>query len=159
MSSSVRVAGNSVTDQEEFSSKWAAAPYVERGLTQYMRLDICNIGGFTEAMKVAGLCEQHYIDVMPHNPLGPVCTAATMHFSAAIPNLSWVETRQAPTESLGFHDESLFPKQVEMNGPSYIVNEEPGLGIEVDEEALRGSPAAEYEAPHLYRADGSVTNW
>ena len=144
---------------EEFSSKWAAAPYLERGLTQYMRLDICNIGGFTEAMKVAGWCEQHYIDLMPHNPLGPICTAATMHLSAAVANLSWVETRQAPTESLGFHDMKLFPTQTEMQGPVYLVNDRPGLGVEVDEDAFRQSTPVDYEPPHLHHPDGSVTNW
>ena len=56
---------------EEFSSKWAFLPYVERGLTNFARVDVCNVGGLTEAMKVAGWCEAHYIDMMPHNPLGP----------------------------------------------------------------------------------------
>lgn len=144
---------------EEFSSKWAAAPYIERGLTQYMRLDLCNIGGFTEALKVAGWCERHYIDLMPHNPLGPICTAATVHLGAVVPNWSWVETRQAPTESLGFHDAALFPEQVEMRGPVYVVNERPGLGVTVDEDALRAATPLDWEAPHLVRADGSVTNW
>jgi len=144
---------------EEFSSKWAAAPYIERGLTQYLRLDLCNIGGFTEAMKVAGWCERHYIDLMPHNPLGPVCTAASVHLGAAVPNFSWLETRQAPTESLGFHDETIFPRQVRMRGAVYVVDDAPGLGIEVDEQALRASPPLDYEPPHLVRADGSVTNW
>jgi len=144
---------------EEFSSKWAAAPYIERGLTQYMRLDLCNIGGFTEAMKVAGWCERHYIDLMPHNPLGPVCTAASVHLGAAVPNFSWLETRQAPTEALGFHDETLFPGQVEMQGAVYVVDDRPGLGVTVDEAALRASPPVDWEAPHLMRADGSVTNW
>lgn len=144
---------------EEFSSKWAAAPYIEQGLTQYMRLDICNIGGFTEALKVAGWCERHYIDLMPHNPLGPVCTAATMHLGASVPNLSWVETRQAPTENLGFHDETIFTEQVKMDGPHYLVNDLPGLGIVVDETALRASKPLDYEPPHLSHPDGSVTNW
>lgn len=144
---------------EEFSSKWAAAPYIEKGLTQYMRLDICNIGGFTEAMKVAGWCERHYVDLMPHNPLGPICTAATIHLGAAVPNWSWVETRQAPTESLGFHDPKLFPVQVELEGPVYIVPDAPGLGVEVDEVAIRASQADHVEPPHLTRPDGSVTNW
>ena len=61
---------------EEFSSKWQFLPYIERGITNYARLDICNVGGFTEAMKVAGWAEAHYIDLMPHNPLGPICAAA-----------------------------------------------------------------------------------
>lgn len=145
---------------EEFASKWQAGPFIEQGLTQFMRLDICNIGGFTEAMKVAGWSERHYIDLMPHNPLGPVCTAATAHMSAAVPNLAWVETRQAPTEQLGFHDKSLFPAQVELDGPDYVIPDRPGLGIEVNETAIRAAANAEIvECPHLQRPDGSVTNW
>ena len=58
---------------EEFSSKWVFLPYLERGITNFARLDVCNVGGLTESMKVAGLAEAHYIDLMPHNPLGPIC--------------------------------------------------------------------------------------
>ncbi|WP_261195053.1 mandelate racemase/muconate lactonizing enzyme family protein [Pseudoruegeria sp. SHC-113] len=144
---------------EEFASKWQAAPYIEQGLTQYMRLDICNIGGFTEAMKIAGWCERHYIDLMPHNPLGPVCTAASVHMSAAVPNFSWLETRQSPVESLGFHDPHLFPTQVSLEGPVYRVPDGPGLGVEVNEAAIRASVPEHAECPHLVRPDGSVTNW
>ena len=144
---------------EEFASKWEAAPYLEEGLTQYMRLDICNIGGFTEAMKVAGWCEQHYIDLMPHNPLGPVCTAATVHMAAAVPNFSWAETRQGPTEDLGFHDPELFPVQIPLDGITYKVPDRPGLGVEVNEDKIRAARPTHVEPPHLMRPDGSVTNW
>jgi len=144
---------------EEFSSKWQAAPFIEQGLTQYMRLDICNIGGFTEAMKVAGWSERFYIDLMPHNPLGPICTAATVHMSAAVPNFSWLETRQSPVEDLGFHDPEIFPVQVELDGPVYPVPDTPGLGVEVDETAITNQRPVHVEAPHLRRSDGSVTNW
>ena len=145
---------------EEFASKWQAAPYIEEQLTQFMRIDICNIGGLTEAMKVAGWCERHYIDLMPHNPLGPVCTAATAHLAAAVPNFAWVETRQSPMEALGFHDPALFPKQVRLDGADYVLTEAPGLGVEVDEAAIRAAGEPEHvEVPHLSRPDGSVTNW
>ena len=73
---------------EEFSSKWAFVPYIERGLTNFARIDICNVGGFTEGMKVAGWSEAHYIDMMPHNPLGPISTAAHIHFGAAVSNFA-----------------------------------------------------------------------
>lgn len=144
---------------EEFASKWQAAPFIEQGLTQYVRLDICNVGGFTEAMKIAGLSERHYIDLMPHNPLGPVCTAASVHLCAAVPNLSWLETRQSPVENLGFHDRTQFPVQVELDGPVYRVPNLPGLGVEVDEAAVRASKPRHVECPHLCKPDGSVTNW
>ena len=77
---------------EEFASKWQFLPYLERGITQFARIDVCNVGGLTESMKVASLAESHYIDLMPHNPLGPICTAATVHLAAAVPNFAWLET-------------------------------------------------------------------
>lgn len=144
---------------EEFSSKWEAARFLDAGMTQYMRLDISNIGGFTEAMKVAAMCERHYVDLMPHNPLGPVCTAASVHMSAAVANFSWLENRHSPAETLGYHDPDLFPSQIEMRGPDYVVPDAPGLGVEVDEARLAETGEEHVECPHLRRPDGSVTNW
>lgn len=144
---------------EEFSSKWAALPYVEKELTQYLRVDVCNIGGFSEAMKAAAMAEAHYIDVMPHNPLGPVCTAASNHFAAALPNFSLMETHQGPFCSFGFHDPTLFPLQHKLDGTAFVLPDTPGLGVEVNEAAFRQSTPVAAEAPHLSKADGSVTNW
>ncbi|MCP8940776.1 mandelate racemase/muconate lactonizing enzyme family protein [Alsobacter sp. SYSU M60028] len=144
---------------EEFASKWQFLPYIEQGLHQFNRLDICNVGGFTEAMKVAGWSEAHYVDLMPHNPLGPVCTAASVHFSAAVPNFSWLECRAAPTENLGFDDRDFFPVQMVLDGADYIVPDTPGLGVEVDEALLARQDFKFWEAPHLRRRDGSFTNW
>jgi len=144
---------------EEFSSKWQAAPYIESNLTQYLRIDISNIGGFTEAMKVIGWAEMHYIDLMPHNPLGAICTAATVHMSAATALFSYTETHQLPNCPLGFHHPDIFPLQHQLAGDGYPVLDAPGLGIEVNEEALRKSEALNWNPPFLRRRDGSLTNW
>jgi galactonate dehydratase len=145
---------------EEFSSKWQFVPYIEADLHQYNRLDICNVGGFTEAMKVAGWSEAHYVDMMPHNPLGPICTAATVHFAAAVPNFAWLETRASPAEThLGFDDSSIFPVGPRLVEAHYPVSDAPGLGVEVDEARVKQMAFAYSEAPHLRRRDGSVTNW
>ncbi len=144
---------------EEFPSKWQFLPYVERGITQFARLDICNVGGFTEALKVAAMCEAHYIDLMPHNPLGPICTAASVHLGAAVPNFAWLEARVSPTEDLGFDDRGLFPVQLELEGDRFPVPEGPGLGVEFNEEAAAAQRFEFWEAPHLRRRDGSYTNW
>lgn len=144
---------------EEFSSKWAFAPYLERGITDFARIDVCNVGGLTESMKVAGSAESHYIDVMPHNPLGPICAAATVHLSAAISNFAWMEVRASPAERRDTGDSSVFPMQVVQDGPRLIVPDGPGLGVEVDERALGRDEFRFWEAPKLRRKDGSVTNW
>jgi len=144
---------------EEFSSKWQFLPYVERDLMQFCRVDICNVGGFTEAMKVAGWCEAHYVDLMPHAPLGAVCTAASVHLGAAVPNFAWLECRASPTEQLGFGDPAIYPQQTRMHGPFYVVTDDPGLGVEVNEDLLSQAPFEYTEPPHLRRDDGSFTNW
>jgi len=144
---------------EEFASKWAFLPYLERGIANFARIDVCNVGGLTEAMKVAGLAEAHYIDLMPHNPLGPICTAATIHLAAAVPNLSWMEVRTSPTETLNFYDNELFPIRPRLDGNRFPVVDTPGLGIEVNEELAQRQTFKFWEAPHLVRRDGSYTNW
>lgn len=143
---------------EEFASKWQFAPYIERGITNFARLDLCNVGGFTEAMKVAGMAETHYIDLMPHNPLGPICTAATVHLAAAVPNFAWLEHRVSPTETLEPNFD-LYPQQLQAEGSRIYVPDTPGLGVDFNEELAKEKPFEFWEAPHPRRLDGSRTNW
>ncbi|GAB2664996.1 mandelate racemase/muconate lactonizing enzyme family protein [Vibrio panuliri] len=146
---------------EEFSSKWQFLPYLERGIFQYNRLDICNVGGFTEAMKIAGWSEAHYVDLLMHNPLGPICTAASVHLAAAIPNFSHVESNISPLGDTVFEYKypDLFPIQPKLKGTHYEIPEIPGLGVDVNEEMLQDYSVADWEAPHTTREDGSVQNW
>jgi galactonate dehydratase len=144
---------------EEFASKWQFLPYIEQGLTNFIRVDVCNVGGLTEAKKVAGWAEAHYVDLMPHNPLGPVCTAATVHLAAAVPNFAWMEVRVSPTEAHSYPDSEVFPLQHMLEGTRFPVPDTPGLGIEVNEEYLKRQAFKFWEAPHLHRRDGSYTNW
>jgi galactonate dehydratase len=144
---------------EEFSSKWQALPFVEQGLTQYMRLDVCNIGGFTEALKVAGWCEAHYIDLLPHNPLGPVCTAASIQFGAVVPNFAWLEYNHSAFRPPPPIQADLFPVGPVLEGTSFAVPRTPGIGIEVNEKLLRSEQVKLWNPPMLHRRDGSHTNW
>ncbi len=144
---------------EEFSSKWQFLPYIERGITNFARIDVCNVGGLTESMKVAGLAEAHYIDLMPHNPLGPICTAATIHLAAAVPNFAWLEVRVSSTESGQAYDEDIFPVQHKLVGDRFPVPDTPGLGVEFNEALAQAQSFKYWEAPHLRRRDGSYTNW
>ncbi len=141
---------------EEFSSKWEFLPFIEEGLLNYARIDVSNVGGFTEAKKVAGWCEAHYIDVMPHNPLGPVCTAASIHFSAAINNFAGLEYRDFIAAA---YPRDLFPTFPEIDGDSFPLPTAPGLGVTFDESVVDQYPFEPWEAPHWQRRDGSYTNW
>ncbi len=144
---------------EEFASKWQFIPYIENDIAQFARIDICNVGGITESMKVAGWCESHYIDMMPHNPLGPICTAASIHYGASVPNFAWLETRESSAENAGFFDDEIIQSSHKMQNAMYVVSDEPGLGIKVNEDYLKNSKFKQWDPPQLERNDGSVTNW
>jgi len=144
---------------EEFASKWQFLPYLEKNLTQFARVDVCNVGGLTEAVKVAAMAEAHYIDLMPHNPLGAICTAATIHLAAACPNFSWLEEINTPAENPGTNDPKFYPVQAKLDGARYIVPNTPGLGVEFNEELALQNEFRPQEIPRLKRKDGSYTNW
>jgi galactonate dehydratase len=141
---------------EEFSSKWAFAPFIEQGLLNYARLDVSNVGGLTEAKKVAGSCEAHYIDVMPHNPLGPVTTAATIHLAASIPNFAQLEYQHRLAAA---YPPDLFPVMPALDGDCFPLPTAPGLGVEFNPQAVADYAFERWEAPHWKRRDGSYTNW
>lgn len=145
---------------EEFTSKWEFRKFIDDDVVQFARIDLANVGGFTEAMKICGWCEAHYIDVMPHNPLGPINTAATLHLSAAIPNFSILEARQHQIHAPLSIDAHIYPHQHVMSGTFFARPDKPGLGVTVDEDALLEESAA-YRYGHqdrLVRPDGSLTN-
>ncbi len=144
---------------EEMSSKWHIQPYIQKNITQFVRLDVCNIGGLTEAKKVASLAEMHYIDLMPHNPLGPICTAATIHLAAACTNVFCLEEINTHAEQSGTNDARFYPVQPVLEGNRYIVPESPGLGVEFNEALAMSTEFEPIEVPRLHRNDGSYTNW
>jgi galactonate dehydratase len=147
---------------EEFASKWQFLPFIEEGLTEFARIDVCNVGGFTEAMKVTGWAEAHYIDIMPHNPLGPVCTAASIHLCAAAANVAWLESRV--DQYADDAPEHRIFRGLPRNRDGYFpVPTAPGLGVvlqdDVEEAPTTGETFRYWNPPSLRRRDGSVTNW
>ncbi len=141
---------------EEFASKWAFLPFIEEGLLNFARVDLSNVGGLSEAKKVAGWCEAHYIDMMPHNPLGPVTTAASIHFAASITNFAQLEYLE---ELADVYPRDLFPVMPELDGDGYPLPTAPGLGVTFNEDAAKDHPYQSWEAPRWHRRDGQHTNW
>jgi galactonate dehydratase len=140
---------------EQFSSKWEFRQLIEEEWIDYARIDLCICGGITEARKIAGWCETHYIKIAPHNPLGPVSAAACLHLDLASPEFGVQEISRVP----GTYLQDVFPRQVSIEEGDLLPTEEPGLGIEFDAEAARKTGFKE-GIPHiLRREDGSFTNW
>ena len=140
---------------EQWAGKWAFRQVIEEELTDYARIDICIVGGLTEARKIAGWCETHYIYLAPHNPLGPVSTAACLHLCLAS---SLVGVQECPRPPGTAHTD-VFPVQVPFEKGYLLVPDKAGLGVEFDEEAaVEGEPRAG-KGIWYWREDGSFTNW
>lgn len=139
---------------EECSSKWEFQELIEEDAIDYARIDICNVGGLTEAKKVAAMAETHYIDIIPHNPLGPLSSAACVHLCAAVPNFAVLE--YGPGADLA---PDLFKSEIRFSAPHYEIPEAPGLGVDVDESNLDKHPWKSWTPPQFHRPDGGFNNW
>ncbi len=62
-----------------------------RRACSYARISICMVGGITGGLRIANLAAAKDIGVIPHNPLSPVSSMATMHFATAISNFTIME--------------------------------------------------------------------
>lgn len=140
---------------EHFATKWEFRQLIEEELLDYARIDLCIVGGLTEARKIAGWCETHYIKIVPHNPLGPVSAAACLHLDIATDNFAVQEAGIVGSGAM----EDLFPVQIPYENGYMHAPTTPGLGIEFNEEAAAAHPFKNIHAPRLHRSDGSLTNW
>jgi galactonate dehydratase len=140
---------------EQLCSKWEFRELIDHDLIDYARIDLCIAGGFTEAKKIAGWCEGHYIDIAVHNAVGPVATAACVHFNLAIPNFGVQEQARLPDACLT----DVVQTSLTFEGGYANVSDAPGLGLTLDRRAARENGLRVTELPHLHREDGSFTNW
>ena len=141
---------------EQWSSKWQFRQVIEEDLINYARIDFCIAGGITESKKITNWAETHYIDIVPHNPLGAISAAACVSLCMASTNVGVQEMPKRP----GTTANDIFPVQISWEDGYAWCNDLPGLGIEFDSEA-----AEKYHAtldgfpPFLTRNDGAFTNW
>ncbi len=142
--------GERLTHPAEF------ATLLGRDACEYVRPNLGLVGGFTGARKVAALAEARYAAVVPHNPLGPVMTAAALQFAAGTQNVPLIEYPYRPRLGAAPR-EDLLVEGFAREGGYLLVPEGPGLGVELDESVL-----VESYTPREIRtrlgADGSVVD-
>lgn len=141
---------------EEWGNRWDFNKLVESHSIDFVRATLPNVGGITEMMKIAAICETHFVGMVPHFT-GPIATAALVNslgtFSGPLLMEYNFQGKTMPylPACLDFKDGKLFP------------NERPGLGVELDLKYL--NKIAEYTEPltaraqTYFRPDGSITNW
>lgn len=138
---------------ERFISLQEFEELLIRTSVKYIRPDVCTIGGITASKKIAAVAEAHYVGLVPHNPLGPVSTAACLQLDACIPNLLIQEYPSFNVE--GREDGMLKESLVFENG--YIkIPEGPGLGIELIDAIEEKYPERQRDYTVKIGYDGSV---
>lgn len=123
---------------ERLFTRWGFRTLLEKQLVSVIQPDLCHAGGISEVRRIAAMAETYYVQVAPHNPYGPVSTAACLHLCAAIPNfliLEYVWTNEPWRSRMQRGDTPMRA----VNG--YLeLPEAPGLGIDLDEEVLASRP-------------------
>lgn len=141
---------------EQFGAKWDINELIEQQLIDYSRVTLPNSGGITEFMKIAALCETHYVGLIPHFT-GPVSEAALVHACGAFSGPVMMEVT-----GRGPEPEPHLPVCLDFKNGKLYPNRRPGLGVELDTKPLQlqAEITERYRVTPIFeRPDGSITNW
>jgi galactonate dehydratase len=143
--------GERLTNLRQFMDLFAA-----RGC-EIVQFDITHCGGLSAARKIAALAEAHRIGLAPHNPQGPVSTAASFELGFSQSDYVICETvsEDVPWRADVVHDSHPLIKQ----GRTVQCADKPGLGVEVNESAIAKYPFQQELLQRVFYADGSVGDW
>ncbi|MBR92202.1 MAG: galactonate dehydratase [Dehalococcoidia bacterium] len=154
---------------ERFTSIWEFQMALSRNSVQYVRPDVCLVGGISGARKIAALAEAHHVGVVPHNPLSPVSTAACLQIAATAPNFALQEYPIGEDIQPDDMDNPFTPNQHSFNkanmvsgmskhdGNGYLIlSDEPGIGLELKPDAVEKCPPKSREVVTRLHEDGSV---
>ena len=130
---------------------------LEKRAASVLQPDITHCGGLTEARRIAALAEAYRVSLAPHNPQGPVSTAASLELGFATPSYIICETVHADVPWRADVVREGFT--VENEGRLVRPNTRPGLGIEINEEEVKKHPFEQEVPQRRFHADGAVGDW
>lgn len=143
---------------ERLFGKWQFRELLEKQAVAVVQPDICHCGGIFEGRKIALMSELYFGSIAPHNPLGPISLAACLQVDACSPNFLVQEHPGNPDGGdlgVGYLKEPFVMKNGYIDVPT-----KPGLGVELDEDALKEKLYdGKWMTPRQYFEDGSNADW
>jgi galactonate dehydratase len=127
----------------------------EKRACHVIQPDLSHCGGLWEARKIAAMAEIYSMAVAPHNPNGPIATAAVVHFALATPN--WL-IQEAISDDVSWRNE-VITNPIEVVDGYIAPPTRPGLGIDVDEQAAARYPFKPEAMQRYFHPDGAVADW
>jgi galactonate dehydratase len=127
---------------------------MRRDAVEYVRPDVCTVGGLTGAKKIAAIAEANYVGVIPHNPLSRVSTAACLQIAACAPNFVLQEFPRYETMPV----KDLVKTSLKLDQGYLVISDEPGIGAELNLKALKKFPYKPRVPNTMIRKDGSIVD-
>ena len=121
-----------IASGERLVTKYEFSQLIEKKAAQIIQLDVGQCGGILEAKKIAAIAEAHYAMIAPHMYCGPIAAAAAVQIDTCSPNFLIQEANQGPLHKIIFKEPIVFENGAIMPPTG------PGLGIELDEDVLKG---------------------
>jgi len=143
-----------LTHGEEWGQRYDFNKLVENHDIDYIRATLPNVGGITEMMKIAAICETHAVGIVPHFT-GPIATAALVNCLSTFPGPVIMEY------NYGGRPIAHLPECLDFANGKALINDRPGLGVTADFKALKmiGEVTEPGRKNVYYRPDGSLTHW
>ncbi len=152
-----RAVSTPIATGERLTSFYAFKELLAKRAASVVQPDITHCGGLTAARRIAVMAEAEGVSVAPHNPQGPVSTAASIEFGFATPNYLICE---AVHQDVPWRDDIVnWGFRVEKKGRLVYPSERPGLGVEINEAELAKHPFEQEVPRRAYGRDGSVVDW
>lgn len=152
-----RAVATPIATGERLISQHAFREVLEKRACSILQPDITHCGGLSEARRIAAMAEACRIPLAPHNPQGPVSTAASLELGFATPGYIICESVH---NDVPWRDEVVSEGfTVEPKGRIVRPNTRPGLGIEINEAVVAKHPFEQEVLQRTFYADGSVGDW
>ena len=141
---------------EVFNSIWDCQTLITERLIDYIRTSVGHAGGITHLRRIFDLAALYGVKTGSHGPgdLSPVSLAAALHLDLAVPNFGIQEYmgHAGPWADV-------FKTSYTRRGPLMHPGDEPGLGVEIDEEAAAAYGYEPRYLPYSRLRDGSIHDW
>ncbi|MDR6804642.1 galactonate dehydratase [Dyadobacter sp. BE34] len=146
-----------IASGERLTGIHAFRDMLEKRAVSVIQPDITHCGGLSEVRKIAALADAYRVSVAPHNPQGPVSTAASIEFGFSAP--SYIICESVHNDVAWRQDVVQEGFVVEEKGRIVKPNALPGLGIEINEKEVSKHPFQQEVLQRSFYKDGSVGDW
>jgi mannonate dehydratase len=141
---------------EVFNTIWDSAQLIREQLIDYIRCSVVHAGGITHLRRIYDLAALHHVRTGAHGAtdMSPVCMAASLQLGISVPNFGLQEHMPHTAET-----DAVFPHAYRYADGYLHPGDEPGLGIDIDEELAAGYPYRAASLPVNRLADGTLHSW